>query len=234
VLLCNRDDADPYRRFTEIADVALADEFTEPSPVTLGKERMKQVAIPGLDLSAVNGRYVDRDSGEVLTLKVTESGIEADKHGHALMLRPIGGNRFLESWANVDTTAEIEKRANGGPVIRMDFGGQRCVFDPAPEYRPSASALSALVGRYASEELATTFELRLVDGGLVLKLGPGFHRGALVSLEALEPDRFIGTTMLWPGWRVVHAVRVVRDGGRVVGLLVSSDRMKDIRLDRVG
>jgi len=29
-------------------------------------------------------------------------------------------------------------------------------------------------------------------------------------------------------------VRVVRDGGRVVGLLVSSDRMKDIRLDRVG
>jgi len=232
VLLCNRDDADTYRRFTEIADIALADEFTEPSPGELGKARMKQVAIPGLDLAAVNGRYVDRDSGEVLMLKVTESGIEADKHGHALMLRPVGGNRFLENWANVDTTAEIERDANGGPVIRMNFGGQRCVFDPAPDFHPSAAALSPLVGRYVSDELATTFELRLVDGGLVLKLGPGFHRGALVPLEALEPDRFVGSTMLWPGWRVVHAVRVIRDGARVAGLLVSSDRMKDIRLDR--
>jgi CubicO group peptidase (beta-lactamase class C family) len=233
VLLCNRDDADTYRRFTEIADVALAEEFPEPSPVTLGKERMKHVAIPGLDLAAVDGRYVDRDSGEVLTLKVTESGIEADKHGHALVLRPVGGNRFLENWSNVDTTAEIEKGANGGPVIRMNFGGQRCVFDPAPAFQPSAAALSALVGRYASEELATTFELRLLDGGLVLKLGPGFHRGGLVPLEPLEPDRFVGSSMLWPGWRVVHGVRVVRDGARVAGLLVSSDRMKDIRLDRV-
>ncbi|MSP49500.1 MAG: class A beta-lactamase-related serine hydrolase [Alphaproteobacteria bacterium] len=234
VLLCNRDDADPLRRFTEIADVALADEFPEASPVKLGTERMKKVSVPGVSLASLDGRYIDRESAEVMTLKVRDAAIEADKNGHALVLRPAGGNRFVESWSNVDTIAEIEAGPNKAPVIRMDFGGQRCVFDPAPVYEPSAAALDACVGRYASDELATTFEVRRETGGLVLKLGPGFQRQALVPLEPLGPDRFVGTTQLWPGWRVVHAIRMIREGGRVAAMLVSSDRMKDVRLDRVG
>jgi CubicO group peptidase (beta-lactamase class C family) len=233
VLLCNRDDADTYRRFTEIADVALADEFPEPAPAVRGAERMKSVSIPGVSLERLDGRYVDRDTGEVLTIAVKESAIEADKHGHALVLRPAGGNRFVENWSNVDTVAEIEAGKDGAPVIRMDFGGQLCIFDPMPEFRPSAASLAACAGRYASDELATTFELRHEKDGLVLKLGPGFQRNALVPLEPVGPDRFVGTTMLWPGWRVMHAVRLVREKDKVVALLVSSDRMKDIRLDRL-
>lgn len=232
VLLSNRDDADTYRRFTEIADVALADEFTEPSPARLGAERMKQVSIPGVSLASLDGRYVDRESGEVMTLKVKDAAIEADKNGHALVLRPAGGNRFIETWSNVDTTAEIEAGSNKAPVIRMDFGGQRCVFDPAPVYEPNDASLDACVGRYASDELATTFEIRREKAGLVLKLGPGFQRQALVPLEPLAPDRFVGKTQLWQGWWVVHAVRMIRENGRVVAMLVSSDRMKDVRLDR--
>lgn len=234
VLLCNRDDADTYRRFTEIADIALADEFPEPSPATLGAERMKQVAIPGLTLAQLDGRYIDRESGEVLTLKVKEAGIEADKNGHALMLRPVGGNRFLENWSNVDTTAEVEVGPNKAPVITMDFGGQACVFDPCPIYEPSATALEACVGTYASDELRTTFEIARGKQGLVLRLGPGFQRQALVSLEALGPDRFVGKTQLWQGWWVVHAIRMVRKGDRISAMIVNTDRMKDVRLDRVG
>ncbi len=233
VLLCNRDDADTYRRFTEIADIALADEFPEAAPAKLGAERMKQVAIPGLTLSQLDGRYIDRDSGEVLTLKVKEAGIEADKNGHALMLRPVGGNRFLENWSNVDTTAEIEAGPNKAPVIRMDFGGQACVFDPCPAYEPSAASLGACVGRYASDELRTTFEVTRGKAGLVLRLGPGFQRQAVVPLEPLGPDRFLGKTQLWQGWWVVHAIRMVREGGRVAAMIVNTDRMKNVRLDRV-
>ncbi len=233
VLLCNRDDADTYRRFTEIADIALADEFPEAAPAKLGAERMKQVAIPGLTLSQLDGRYIDRDSGEVLTLKVKEAGIEADKNGHALMLRPVGGNRFLENWSNVDTTAEIEAGPNKAPVIRMDFGGQACVFDPCPAYEPSAASLGACVGRYASDELRTTFEVTRGKAGLVLRLGPGFQRQAVVPLEPLGPDRFLGKTQLWQGWWVVPAIRMVREGGRVAAMIVNTDRMKNVRLDRV-
>src|SRR5262249_26004640 len=79
VVVSNGDDADTYRRFTEIADIALADEFTEPAPAELGAERMKQVSVPGLALSQLDGRYIDRETGEVLTLKVRDAGIEADK-----------------------------------------------------------------------------------------------------------------------------------------------------------
>lgn len=232
VLLCNRDDADPYRRLTEIADLALAGEATEPPPAALGAERMKTVSLAGTPLSRLDGRYVDRDSGEVMTVKVGESAIEADKNGHALVLRPDGGGRFVERWSNVDTVAEIDATPGKAPIIRMDFGGQRCLFEAAPDYTPSKAALEAAVGHYASDELATTFEIRLDDGRLILKLGPGFHRAALVPLEPLAPDRFVGTTQLWPGWRVVHAVRMLRESGKVVALLVSTDRMKDVRLDR--
>ena len=233
VLLSNRDDADTYRRFTEIADIALADEFPEPAPAKLGAERMKQVSIPGLALTQLDGRYIDRESGEVLTLKVREAGIEADKNGHALMLRPVGGNRFLENWSNVDTTAEIEAGPNKAPIVRMDFGGQVCVFDPCPVYEPSAAALDACVGTYASGELRTTFEITRRIEGLVLRLGPGFQRLALVPLEPLGPDRFVGRTQLWQGWWVVHAIRMVREGSRVAAMIVNTDRMKNVRLDRV-
>ena len=234
VLLSNRDDADTYRRFTEIADIALADEFPEASPSALGADRMKKVSIPGVALASLDGRYVDRDSGEVMILKVKESAIEADKNGHALVLRSIGSNRFIESWANVDTTAAIEAGPNKAPVVRMNFGGQKCVFDPAPVYEPSVATLDACVGSYVSEELATTFAVFRDKAGLMLKLGPGFQRQALVSLEPLGPDRFVGRTQLWQGWWVVHAVRMIRERGRVVAMLVSSDRMKDVRLERVG
>lgn len=233
VLLCNRDDADPVRRFNEICDIALADECKEAAPSVLGAERMKSVSIPGVKLASLPGRYIDRESGEILTLKVEEGGIVADKHGHALMLRPAGANRFVEAAANVETVAEIEAAPNGAPLIRMDFGGQACVFDPAPVYEASAASLDACVGRYASAELATSFEISKGADGLVLKLGPGYQRRAQVPLEAVGPDRFVGSTQLWPGWRVVHGIRMIRDNGKVVGFLVSSDRMKDIRIDRV-
>ena len=143
---------------------------------------MKQVSIPGFSLASLDGRYIDRESGEVMTLKVKDAAIEADKNGHALVLRPVGGDRFLDKWSNVDTTAEIEAGPEKAPVIRMDFGGQTCVFDPAPVYELSSAALDACVGRYGSEELATTFDVRREKYGLVLKFGPGFHRQALVAL----------------------------------------------------
>ena len=57
---------------------------------------------------------------------------------------------------------------------------------------------------------------------------------ALVPLEPLGPDRFVGKTQLWQGWWVVHAIRMVREGNRVVAMIVNTDRMKDVRLDRVG
>ncbi len=53
-------------------------------------------------------------------------------------------------------------------------------------------------------------------------------------MEPLGPDRFVGKTQLWQGWWVVHAIQMVRDGGRITAMIVNTDRMKNVRLDRVG
>jgi hypothetical protein len=70
------------------------------------------------------------------------------------------------------------------------------------------------------------------DGQAVLRLGPDFHREAELAMEPIAPD--IWQAVQRRPWGNAHyAVRVRRHAGRVEGLLISSDRLKDAHFIRL-
>jgi hypothetical protein len=50
--------------------------------------------------------------------------------------------------------------------------GYDAIYDPVAPWTPSADELKKLVGRYRSDEIATTYEVRLENGALVVHLDP--------------------------------------------------------------
>jgi CubicO group peptidase (beta-lactamase class C family) len=234
ILLANRDDADTYRRLTEIVDIVLDAECAEPPPAQLAERRVKDMSVPAAILAALPGRYFDRETGEELTLKAKGAGFEAKKQSFQLMLWPVGGNRFADTWCNFEVTMTVSAMNGAAPRLAMDFGGQVCEFERFESYRPASADIDAAIGTYRSEEMDATFRIRRDGTGLVFARGEGFHAAARSPLEPIGRDRYLSHGAYWPGLEVAYTVTAERDGvGRVTGLRVNSDRIKDVRMARV-
>lgn len=91
----------------------------------------------------------------------------------------------------------------------------------AAPWVPSAAELTAIAGRYFSEELETFWDLVVADGKLVARQ----RRSADVSLTPSMKDTFTGGAI---------TVTLERDrAGRVIGLYANVTRSRDIRFERV-
>lgn len=233
VLMCNRDDADPYTRMQQIIDIALEGELPEPELVTGARTRLAQVTIPAKVLDGLDGRYLDRASGEVIELKFNRANatIEGDKMGFALALRPSGPDTFKDPWPNFDTTMRIEALPTGRARLHVDFGGQTGTFERVDAYAPAADDLATAAGTYHAADLRSDAEAMVRSGRLVLRFGSDFHGESELTLEPLARDMFLARRETG-GFKHHYAVRFRRDQGRVAGFLVSSDRLKDTRFDR--
>ncbi len=91
----------------------------------------------------------------------------------------------------------------------------------AAPWVPSAAELTAIAGRYFSEELETFWELVVADGTLVARQ----RRSTDVSLTPATKDTFTGGAI---------TVTLERDrAGRVIGFYANVTRSRDIRFERV-
>ncbi|MBN8892552.1 MAG: hypothetical protein BGP12_05490 [Rhodospirillales bacterium 70-18] len=223
VLLCNREDADPGARLRRILDICLEDEFPEPSP-----EMARPVAMPP---AGIDGRYLDPISGEVATLAVDGGVVKLEKLGTALALRPDETGGFSDGWGNFLATVRLVARPAGGrPDLHLDFGGQCGVFAPVAPHVPAD--LAACTGLYRNAEMRGDMEVFVRDGLPLLRFGPAFHREAELALEPVAQDVFLARHER-PWGAASYAVRFLRHAGAVEAVLVSSDRLKDIRFVRV-
>lgn len=234
VLLCNRDDADPYLRMQQILDIALDGELPEPGLVEGARKRLGAVTVPAAVLDGLGGRYLDAKSSEPLdvTFDRATATINADKLGYALALRPSGPDTFADTWPNVDTELRIEALADGGARLHLDFGGQTGVFERLHPYQPAPGALADAVGSYWAEDLKAPAEVMLRTGKLVLRFGHAFHGDAEMELAPLSPDQFL-IARDDSGFKKRYAVRFQRAGKNVLGISISSDRLKDTWFARV-
>lgn len=90
-----------------------------------------------------------------------------------------------------------------------------------PAWQPSQAQLAEYAGEYHSEELETSWHVRVVGGGLVAQ---HFRRGE-ARLRPLSPDRFQGSPF--------GEVEFLRDGeGRITGFLVHQPRIRGLRFHR--
>jgi CubicO group peptidase (beta-lactamase class C family) len=213
VLLSNRDDTDSGGLLRQVVDICLGDAL-EPAPPA--------APVP----ASLAGRYVDDASGEVVSVTAGEGVLKLEKLGTTLNFRPDGAGGFIDGWAHF--VARLRPAAEG--ALALEFGGQRGLFRPiAPPADPPAADI---LGLYRSPQMRSEVEILRRDGQVVLRLGPDFHREAELAMEPIAPDIWQAVQRR-PWGNAQYAVRVRRHAGRVEGLLLSSDRLKDAHFIRL-
>jgi len=203
ICLCNLDSIDMDELTEQVADIYLADKFTEGprGPVKLTEEQQKKVAelaqfakehfvqIPETELSAFTGlysqpgalfaRHVSVKNGKLMVERAP--GIESE-------LSPTGGNQFLL----MDVPAHIEvsfKAGESNSAMQMTSvvdNGKPLIVTRAGAAATTPEQLSAYTGNYYSEELGSAFTLVLKEGKLMLQR----RKWADVELSALYEDVF--------------------------------------------
>ncbi|TVQ41240.1 MAG: serine hydrolase [Geminicoccaceae bacterium] len=217
-LLANRDDADPNRRYRQLLDVLLDERVAAPRP---------PLRADATTAARLAGRWLDPASGETMLISVDDEGaLVGDKLGHQFLLQADGEGRWRCDFGLLPIRL-VER----GARLELAFGGQDLRFERWRE-GPVERPLEDYAGTFASDDLAAEHALWVEEGRLWLRQGPPCHLAATFELEALAPDRFhlqAGS----PGWVYQAAVRFERDAnGHVVALVVSTDRLKDVRLTR--
>ncbi|MBL8267448.1 serine hydrolase domain-containing protein [Steroidobacter sp.] len=181
-------------------------------------------------ISALQGEYL-RPSGATLALKPDGDGLTMARSNFSYRLTLRADGTFDsgdEPRRSGDFYRPVFDRR--GRVTAIEFAGtdtvqgQRFVLPRLVRATPSLEELRGLVGNYRSDELDITYQVALEGGSLMLS---SLWSPAPVKLVATLTDRFEG---VWPTASIV----VERDaGGAAVALLVSSGRVRNLRLERV-
>ncbi len=216
-VLCN-DDGSNAPRLAELTAEAYLGPTMRPADSIRGAGKADPLA-------AAVGLYWN-DSGEVF--------------GH---LR-LDGERLVWGWAPGSTGPALtpigpdEYRLGRGPLtLRRSTGakgvtltmvgaqGEKSVFAPVAEWKPTLDELRPLVGRYTSDEVGNRLDVRLVRDTLWIER----PKSAAVTLTPLFRDAFAAGGTLRLG-----VVRFQRDAkGKVTGLLSGSGRVRRLSFERV-
>ncbi|NUS38777.1 MAG: serine hydrolase [Lysobacter sp.] len=195
-LLCNGDGDGVYGR--EVADLFL--------PPTTPPETKAPQADP-VDLSAHDGLYRDTHDGRLALLAFPKDATLAD-------------GRYMQG-----PMAYAFDAKRPGQVVRHLYG-RSATLVRLPAWTPAPAALKDYVGRYASDELLASYDVRLDGAQLVVSV-----RGLSDLTVPLQPkarDVFVAQGINLP-------VEFLRDrAGRIVRLSLSPDRLRPLAFDRVG
>ena len=220
-VLCNLDEIDSIALARGVASVYLGD-ATAPAEAAAGEPAAASVS--PADLAANEGLYRDPTDETLLRMFVRDGSLRGSPGAGAdggWPVVPLGADRF-----RIPTTAITLEFAGGSSGPRtLRIVGERptpAVLERVASYTPSAAELAAVAGDYRSEELATTYALRVRDGALIADV-PG---RASIALQPIRPDTFAGS--------LVGAITFRRDGaGRATGFTVHAFAARGLRFERV-
>ncbi|MEO5822216.1 MAG: serine hydrolase domain-containing protein [Vicinamibacteraceae bacterium] len=233
-VLCNIDGIDVTGLARGIADVYLGPS-PSPSPSTAATAATAAasaapagtppapVTVTPAALAANEGLYRSPGDESLLRIFVRDGVLHGSPGAGAdggWPVTPLGGGRFA-----IETTPIVLEfaAAAGGRTLRIV--GERptpAVLERVASYTPAAADLAALVGDYRSDELSTTYTLRVTDGALIAEV-PG---RSPIALQPIRRDMFAGS--------LVGSITFERDrAGRPTGFTVHAYAARGIRFERV-
>jgi CubicO group peptidase (beta-lactamase class C family) len=211
-VLCNTSGAANPQRLAELAANAYLDD-------QLGSEPALPAAVPQAAVVSDTGLYW-ADSLEASGRLAVDSGIAVWRVGpNATRLRMLSDGSF-----QLGAGPATLRRRPDGTLFYRSANGEPAVYRRVEEWRPVSADLAALVGRYASEELEVTWDLRQVGDSLLL------HRRKFPAVRLMPVFRDTYAAAAGIGF----VVRVVRDArAAVIGLTVGSGRVRRMPFARV-
>ena len=237
VILSNREDTSPAALAASIMAEVIGDDFPALHPAAGADRRAGETALTATQRSAVEGSYVDVETGEWVALRLEDGVLRGETLGDPVFLYDEGRGVFRDGddyRATVPAEVRIEPGPHPGEVTcRMNLGGQRIALRKCRAPRYTAEALGALAGRYEGPEIASRHSIRVEDGALSVEYGTGVDRVLRFAMEPIAPDIFLVRPTA-PGVAYRHVFRFERDAaGAVVSAVVTMERLKGVRLRRV-
>jgi len=238
VILSNREDTGPAALAASIMAELIGDDFPEPHPADAAGRRSGETTLTTAgQIAAVEGSYVDLETGEWAALTLEDGVLRGETLGDPVFLYHERDGVFRDGddyRATVPAELRIEPGPRPGEVTgRLNLGGQRIALrkSNAPSY--AADALGAFTGRYEGPEIASGHSIRVQDGALSVEYGTGVDRVLRFAMEPIAPDIFLVRPTA-PGVAYRHVFRFERDAdGAVVSAVVTMERLKGVRLRRV-
>lgn len=207
-LLCNAGNTNPAMLAHRVADVVLGP-LPDPAPPR------PAVDLPMAALEPLVGSWRDSTNDQILTFTVRENRLQVSNGAAVAPLTAIGEGRFWHPAAG----EFLVEREGAETVIRQREAGPR-TFRRHQPVDPATVRLEEFAGRYTSDELGISYDLRMREGRLFLHTPLSAPR----PLVPAYPDGF-GSQGL--------TVRFMRDAsGRVTGLRVFAGRARDVRFHK--
>ena len=187
VCLCNLTSADPEGLAEQVAHLYLPDLFkapppppkagaaNDPPPITLIEEELKDKV----------GRHYNPNTGSFRRITLRDSKLRMDPgRPDGFELVPLGPSRFRVPASGNEVAFKPRPDGKLQLKLRIARGAITEIFDPiAP---PTEAELAEYAGRYFSEELDTTYHLRVENGVLQSSIKDGQGH----TLQPTVPDSF--------------------------------------------
>ncbi len=221
VVLSNLGSVNASQAAFDIADVVLADKL-DPKPTPELKNESGDVAeLSAEALQRFVGTYQLSDGG------MTEVRLDGEKlvaqlpGGPAMEMIPQSDKEFLVKEVQARVAFTLAEDAKSALSFVASLGEAKLEGKRVEDSKPVD--LSALAGKYYSDELDTTYELAIHDGKLLVQ----HQRQPDVELTHAGGDTFGGAA-----WYLQKIEFQRDDQGQVVGLLASSNRVRNVKFAR--
>jgi CubicO group peptidase (beta-lactamase class C family) len=167
--LCNKGETNPSELTLRIADIYLAAEFKEPTPVN-STPVLTSVPVSAERLAQFPGLYRRTDDGRLLRITVKAGKVWlAFSSGGGREMTALSRSRFGLGGPGELTFAD----AAGGPVptLSIHFAGatNTDVYERVAEFHPTSGELAAFAGSYVSQEIDPVYRITAENGSLFLK-----------------------------------------------------------------
>jgi CubicO group peptidase (beta-lactamase class C family) len=221
VVLGNFATFNPSRPAYQIADLYL-DEVLRPAAAVQPAARASgdTVRVDRATLDAYPGLY---QLGPGWFVTITRDGDRLDAQATNEAKFPMTARSATEFHVQAYGASMTFRRGAGGAVTHLDYRDITAMR--VVPWNPTPADLRALVGRYDSDELGTTYGIELRDSTLVAT----HRRHGDIVLTPLARDEFRGGAWFAAG------VQFVRDRtGAVSGLRISNGRALNLEFTKVG
>ncbi len=225
LILSNLSTSNPEKTARKIADLCLADKFTEPLPE---EEKLQPISLPVEKLEPYTGLYYHptADAGPGAQVILRDQKLTLDL-GEGYALVPLTDNLFYTEGLE-DLKVRFGKDETGKNSMSWLVDGEWTLY-PQIELPQDSKDFSAFCGRYYCDETETYYTIFERGGGLWVKMG----RQGEFLLKPFMADVYaldVATLLKEP---VAFKVAFSRKNGQVDGLYVSSGRIKNMQYEKL-
>jgi CubicO group peptidase (beta-lactamase class C family) len=216
ICLANLGSINPSKLCRQIADIYLADKFTEEEVPEKEAESMIPVTLTLDELKNKAGRYTDEEESFIAEISLKEDTLIAEAWGLSFTLIPVSKSKFISKDAPVEIMVEFfpaEGKATGGKLtIERDREAQLVKMPETPPL--TSEQLKAYTGSFHTDELPATYIIALEEGKLVFK-----HRNAPEeALKLISTDKFLS------GYGKMEFIR--DRGKKITGFYLDAGRVR--------